>query len=85
MEAYGSLKWTWLCKDITPVLHTSIQPNGSSDFFDPKVLKNALSEILVPFYPVAGRLQHNEDGRLEIICNRKGVLFVEAETTFFRG
>ncbi|KAA3480067.1 shikimate O-hydroxycinnamoyltransferase-like [Gossypium australe] len=35
----------------------------------------ALSKILVPFYPIAGRLGYDENGRLEIICN------AEAETT----
>ena len=57
------------------------KPNGSSNFFDAKVLKDALSKILVPFYPIAGRLGYDENGRLEIVCNAKGVLFTEAETT----
>ncbi|PPR87146.1 hypothetical protein GOBAR_AA33544 [Gossypium barbadense] len=57
------------------------KPNGSSDFFDTGRLKEALSKILVPFYPIAGRLGYDENGRLEIICNAEGVLFVEAETT----
>nr|WNN28530.1 shikimate hydroxycinnamoyl transferase [Gossypium barbadense] len=55
------------------------KPNGSSDFFDSGRLKEALSKILVPFYPIAGRLGYVENGRLEIICNGEGVLFVEAE------
>ncbi|GMJ08528.1 hydroxycinnamoyl-CoA shikimate/quinate hydroxycinnamoyl transferase [Hibiscus trionum] len=57
------------------------KPNGSSDFFDTGRLKEALSKILVPFYPIAGRLGFDENGRLEIICNAQGVLFVEAETS----
>ncbi|EOY20479.1 Hydroxycinnamoyl CoA shikimate/quinate hydroxycinnamoyltransferase [Theobroma cacao] len=57
------------------------RPTGSSDFFDTKVLKDSLSKILVPFYPIAGRLGYDENGRLEIICNAKGVLFMEVETT----
>ncbi|XVF89297.1 hypothetical protein PTKIN_Ptkin19aG0118900 [Pterospermum kingtungense] len=55
--------------------------NGSSNFFDAEVLKEALSKILVPFYPIAGRLGYDENGRLEIVCNAEGVLFTEAETT----
>ncbi|TYI25550.1 hypothetical protein ES332_A05G057700v1 [Gossypium tomentosum] len=48
------------------------KPNGSSDFFKPQVLKEALSKTLVPFYPMAGRLGLDENGRLEILCNTEG-------------
>ncbi|KAK6274089.1 hypothetical protein POUND7_011172 [Theobroma cacao] len=57
------------------------KPNGSSGFFKGQVLKEALSKTLVPFYPMAGRLGSDENGRFEIICNAEGVLWVEAETT----
>lgn len=50
-------------------------------FFDTSIMKEALSKALVPFYPVAGRLRRDDDGRIEIDCNAEGVLFVEAETT----
>lgn len=56
------------------------KPNGSSNFFDTRILKEALSNVLVSFYPMAGRLAKDEQGRLEINCNGEGVLFVEAET-----
>ncbi|XP_058113177.1 shikimate O-hydroxycinnamoyltransferase-like [Magnolia sinica] len=56
------------------------RPNGSSNFFDPQVLKDALSKALVPFYPMAGRLQKDDNGRMEIYCNGEGALFVEADT-----
>ncbi|GJW07593.1 chloramphenicol acetyltransferase-like domain-containing protein [Tanacetum coccineum] len=37
--------------------------NGAaSNFFDVKVMKEALSKVLVPFYPVAGRLKEDQDG-----------------------
>lgn len=49
-------------------------------FFDAGILKEALSNALVPFYPIAGRLGWNESGRLEISCNAEGVLFLMAET-----
>ena len=45
------------------------------------MLKEALSKTLVPFYPMAGRLGSDENGRLDIICNAEGVLLIEAETT----
>ncbi|TYI24373.1 hypothetical protein ES332_A06G229600v1 [Gossypium tomentosum] len=57
------------------------KPNGSSDFFKPQVLQEALSKTLVQFYPMAGRLGRDENGRLEILCNAEGVLWIEAETT----
>ncbi|KAK8602556.1 hypothetical protein V6N13_057812 [Hibiscus sabdariffa] len=70
---------------VMTVYHMSMvyfyKPNGSSDFFDTKLLKEALSKILVSFYPVAGRLGYDENSRLEIVCNGEGVLFVEAEAS----
>ncbi|XP_010244683.1 PREDICTED: shikimate O-hydroxycinnamoyltransferase-like [Nelumbo nucifera] len=64
----------------TPIVYF-FRSNGSADFFNLHLLKEALSKVLVPFYPVAGRLNgNNEGGRLEINCNGKGVLLVEAET-----
>ncbi|XP_042503647.1 shikimate O-hydroxycinnamoyltransferase-like [Macadamia integrifolia] len=57
------------------------RPNGSSNFFDTNVLKEALCKVLVPFYPMAGRSSRDENGRDEINCNGEGVLFVEAETS----
>ncbi|XP_017983865.1 PREDICTED: shikimate O-hydroxycinnamoyltransferase [Theobroma cacao] len=54
--------------------------DGSSNFFDTQLLKESLSNLLVPFYPMAGRLGYDENGRLEIVCNAEGVLFIEAET-----
>ncbi|KAJ0724387.1 putative transferase [Helianthus annuus] len=56
------------------------RPNGSSNFFDPNVMKKALADVLVPFYPMAGRLGRDESGRIVINCNGEGVLFVEAES-----
>ncbi|GJS03432.1 shikimate O-hydroxycinnamoyltransferase-like protein [Tanacetum coccineum] len=44
------------------------------------VMKDALSKVLVPFYPMGGRLKRDEDGRIEIDCQGQGVLFVEAES-----
>lgn len=56
------------------------RPNGSTNFYDPQILKAALARALVPFYPMAGRLRRDENDRIEIDCNGEGVLFVEAET-----
>ncbi|GJX34955.1 shikimate O-hydroxycinnamoyltransferase-like protein [Tanacetum coccineum] len=56
------------------------RPNGSSSFFDSNVMKKSLADVLVPFYPMAGRMGRDESGRLVINCNNEGALFVEAES-----
>ncbi|CAN1175559.1 Spermidine hydroxycinnamoyl transferase [Linum perenne] len=47
-----------------------------------QTLKHSLSHILVPFYPMAGRLQWTPSGgaRIELDCNGAGVQLVEAES-----
>ena len=69
---------------VVPNFHTPsvyfYRPNRVSNFFDAKIMKEGISKTLVPFYPIAGRLRRDEDGRVEIDCNGEGVLFVEAET-----
>ncbi|XP_059076551.1 coniferyl alcohol acyltransferase-like [Cryptomeria japonica] len=42
-------------------------------------IKKALCEVLVLFYPVAGRFIIGHNGEPEIECNNQGVPFVEAE------
>ncbi|KAL9996704.1 putative quinate O-hydroxycinnamoyltransferase [Helianthus debilis subsp. tardiflorus] len=56
------------------------RPNGATNFFDTKVMKDALSRALVSFYPLAGRFKQDKDGRVEIDCQGQGVLFLEAES-----
>ncbi|KAK9940621.1 hypothetical protein M0R45_017273 [Rubus argutus] len=52
-----------------------------NSFFEPRVLKDALSKALVPFYPFAGRLRRENNGRIEIDCNAEGALFVVADSS----
>ncbi|RLM79624.1 hypothetical protein C2845_PM12G11990 [Panicum miliaceum] len=52
---------------------------ADGSFFDGARMRRALAEALVPFYPMAGRLGRDEDGRVEIDCNAGGVLFQEAD------
>ncbi|KAJ9548398.1 hypothetical protein OSB04_020941 [Centaurea solstitialis] len=57
------------------------RPNGGSNFFDSDVMKKSLADVLVSFYPMAGRISRDRNnGRVEINCNGEGVLFVEAES-----
>lgn len=46
-----------------------------------KMVKRAMAVLLVPYYFLAGRLQVNrETGRLELVCNNAGVVFVNAKS-----
>lgn len=68
---------------VIPRIHTAsvyfYRSDGSENFFSWKIMKTALAKALVPFYPMAGRLQRDANGRIEINCNGEGVLLVDAE------
>ncbi|KAK7315423.1 hypothetical protein VNO77_33970 [Canavalia gladiata] len=55
--------------------------NHNTKRFMIKSLSDSLSKILVHYYPLAGRLNWIGGGRLELECNAKGVLLLEAEST----
>ncbi|KAI0507808.1 hypothetical protein KFK09_013936 [Dendrobium nobile] len=48
-----------------------------------ELVKEAVSDVLlIPYYFMAGRLRFNfDEGRLELVCNNKGVLFVGARSS----
>ncbi|XP_039117990.1 LOW QUALITY PROTEIN: putrescine hydroxycinnamoyltransferase 1-like [Dioscorea cayenensis subsp. rotundata] len=52
----------------------------NGDFFSPEAMKVALSKALVHFYPLAGRLELDASGRVQIQCTGEGVLFVVARS-----
>lgn len=64
----------------TPLFYIYRPSRAEPNFFNAAALEEALSKVLVPFYPYAGRFMHDHSGRLEIDCNGEGVLFVEAVT-----
>ncbi|KAI8537637.1 hypothetical protein RHMOL_Rhmol09G0039700 [Rhododendron molle] len=44
-----------------------------------EVLKSSLSKVLVHYYPLAGRLTTDLEGRLVVDCTDEGAVFVEAK------
>ncbi|XP_027150901.1 shikimate O-hydroxycinnamoyltransferase-like [Coffea eugenioides] len=42
------------------------------------ILKTALAQTLVHYYPLAGEMVQNEAGEPEVLCNNRGVDFIEA-------
>ncbi|KAL8243543.1 hypothetical protein R6Q59_009801 [Mikania micrantha] len=69
---------------LVPEVHTQTvyiyRHNASASFFDTKLMRDALSRALVPFYPMGGRLGKDQNGRIHIDCQGQGVLFMEAES-----
>ncbi|KAG2662210.1 hypothetical protein PVAP13_1KG534404 [Panicum virgatum] len=56
-----------VARSHTPTVYV-YRPSPGPAFFSPDVLKAALSKVLVPFYPLAGRLGRDGAGRPEIHC-----------------
>ncbi|KAJ4794085.1 HXXXD-type acyl-transferase family protein [Rhynchospora pubera] len=58
------------------------RPNNNTihDFFAVESLKSSLEKVLVTFYPLAGLLGMDRNGRIEINCTGEGALFVVART-----
>ncbi|XP_073010167.1 hydroxycinnamoyltransferase 4-like [Typha latifolia] len=68
-------------RGYTPTVYF-YRPNGDSNFFSVDILKSALAMALVPFYPFAGSLGLDRDGRIEINCTGEGAVFVVARSEY---
>lgn len=56
--------------------------NGQTMPEDPaKAIRDALADVLVHYYPVAGRMRETTGRKLVVDCTREGVPFVEADVT----
>ncbi|KAL5720865.1 sphingosine N-acyltransferase [Ranunculus cassubicifolius] len=54
--------------------------NPSTELDPATVIQEALSKVLVYFYPLAGKLKrNNNDGELQIVCTGEGVPFLAAK------
>ncbi|KAJ4827659.1 hypothetical protein Tsubulata_040244 [Turnera subulata] len=76
-----------LCQSIYVYQANCIPSNGNAHgpkqevnlLADPaSVIKDAISKVLVHYYPLAGKLKRQTDGKLQITCNGDGVPFLEA-------
>lgn len=66
-----------------PLLWFYKNNSPSMDGKDPvKVIREALGRALVHYYPIAGRLFEDPDGKLVVNCNGEGILFIEADADF---
>ncbi|XP_047095468.1 putrescine hydroxycinnamoyltransferase 1-like [Lolium rigidum] len=73
---------SWASTGHTPTVHLYRSDAGGAvdGFFDVARLKAALAKALVAFYPLAGRLGVDTEGRPQIDCAGQGVLFVVAHS-----
>ncbi|KAM0831585.1 hypothetical protein ACQ4PT_065429 [Festuca glaucescens] len=69
-------------RGYTPLVHVYSAGDlaAADDFFNVAKLKKSMAKALVPFYPLAGRLGTDSDGRIEVNCNAEGALFVVAHS-----
>ncbi|CAB5187078.1 uncharacterized protein OCT59_025193 [Rhizophagus irregularis] len=54
--------------------------DNKNDFMDPSKLRDSLGDILSDYYPLAGRLKKEIDGKLSIACCDQGIPFIIAKS-----
>uniref|UniRef100_A0A0D3GDL5 Uncharacterized protein n=1 Tax=Oryza barthii TaxID=65489 RepID=A0A0D3GDL5_9ORYZ len=54
--------------------------NGEPGFFAADAMRDSLARALVAFYPVAGRLGLDGDGRVQVDCTGEGAVFATARS-----
>ncbi|KAL6642498.1 hypothetical protein ACP70R_020679 [Stipagrostis hirtigluma subsp. patula] len=65
----------------TPTVYLYRSGGGGGGFFDAARLRKSLARALVDFYPLAGRLDVEDDGRRFVInCNAEGALLAVARS-----
>ncbi|KAK2450997.1 spermidine hydroxycinnamoyl transferase [Trifolium repens] len=70
---------------FTPTVYFYQSDNSSTCFQKPvlEILRLALADVLVPYYPFSGRLRETKTGKLEVFFGEKeeqGALMVEARS-----
>ncbi|XP_057480129.1 LOW QUALITY PROTEIN: omega-hydroxypalmitate O-feruloyl transferase-like [Actinidia eriantha] len=70
-----------LDQNIAVIVRTiySFKSEEKGNEIAPEVIKDALSKVLVHYYPLAGRLTISPEGKLIVDCTGEGAVFVEAE------
>ncbi|KAL6861152.1 hypothetical protein ACP4OV_016852 [Aristida adscensionis] len=68
-------------RGYTPTVYF-YRPNGEPGFFAAGAVKDSLARALVAFYPLAGRLGLDGDGRVQIDCTGEGAVFVTARSGY---
>ncbi|KAH9654352.1 Shikimate O-hydroxycinnamoyltransferase [Citrus sinensis] len=72
LEVLAAHIWRCVCKAL-PAIHTASvyfyrrRTAGCSNSFEADLMNESLSNVLVSFYPMAGRLGWDENGRIEIV------------------
>ncbi|KAL6606769.1 hypothetical protein ACP70R_042422 [Stipagrostis hirtigluma subsp. patula] len=69
-------------RGYTPTVYF-YSPSGEPGFFEADAVRDSLARALVAFYPLAGRLGLDGDGRVQIDCTGEGAVFVTARSDHY--